>query len=444
MAKYLTTDTLIDSIKRRAMLPSTQNTFVEEDFLAFLNEEVDLGVVPLILTFHEDYLLYTEPVKLESGIVRYPIPERATGNKLREISYTDSSGTIYEMTRIPIEDVPFFQWGNSYNSAVGTAKYYIEGNDIVLVSSPQSTIDGTLLVSYYMRPNELVPEDQVARITSVDYNNGLINVDSLPANFTGDSVFDITSSRSPHKLAAKDIVPTQYATSTVLTFTFGIQQILSATIPAPAAIVDTSYLLLTDRTSALTLNTALWFDKTGASSAPSVPNYILVRVDISAATTANDVAIAIASVINLGYQGDILADVAGANLIVKNAGQGISVGNNFDFTAGNTTITITVNQQGSQFIPRHIGKNDVFALSGQTIIPQFPLELHAMLAQRAAMRCLEALGDREGLMAAAAKLAEMEIKTGAIIDNRVEGSPQKVTNRHSFLNYSRRPNRNGW
>ena len=60
-----------------------------------------------------------------------------------------------------------------------------------------------------------------------------------------------------------------------------------------------------------------------------------------------------------------------------------------------------------------------------------------MLAQRVAARCLEALGDSQGITLANTKLAEMEQKTGALLENRVEGAVQKVLNRHSTLKRNR-------
>ena len=76
---------------------------------------------------------------------------------------------------------------------------------------------------------------------------------------------------------------------------------------------------------------------------------------------------------------------------------------------------------------------DLVTLAGETIIPQIPDELHSMLAQRVACRCLEALGDQQGLQAANLKLAEMEAKSATLINDRIESSPQKIVNRNSPL-----------
>ena len=46
---------------------------------------------------------------------------------------------------------------------------------------------------------------------------------------------------------------------------------------------------------------------------------------------------------------------------------------------------------------------------------------------------LEALGDVEGMKMAQNELERMEYNSQTLIDNRVEGAPQKVVNRHSSL-----------
>ena len=66
-AKTLSTNRLINSITLRASLPITQVTFQEADFLTFINEEMDMGIVPHILSFHEDYLLFHEEIQLNTN-----------------------------------------------------------------------------------------------------------------------------------------------------------------------------------------------------------------------------------------------------------------------------------------------------------------------------------------------------------------------------------------
>lgn len=439
MAKPLSTNLLLESVKRRASLPTTQITFQEEDFLAFANEELDIGVVPHVLSYHEDYLLFTEDVPLEDNSSRYLIPNRAVGNKLREVSYVDNSGTVYEMTRIFIEDLPYFQYGLLGGSSGPLKAFYTEGDSLVVLPEYDKSAGGALRMSYYMRPNALVSEDEIAKVSSFDYKNGVIKLNAIPLSFASQPQFDITSSKSPYKLLAKDLAPNAQSGTT---FTYGTQQIYTIKGVLPAAIVDSSYIAVVDNTVIPSVSRSYWFDKTGSSPAPAITNTTLVRVDISAAVTADDVAIALNTPIAAYSPTYLPSTILADTITLSNGGNGISVGNNFQVNDANTGLIVTLVQQGTNTMPRNLNVGDIVARPEETIIPQVPIELHSMLAQRVALRCLEALGDQNGLQAGMLKLAEMEQKTGSLIDNRVEGAPLKVSPKHTFLrrgrNYARR------
>lgn len=301
---YMNSDVLIDSIRRRALLPSTQTTFSEDDFLAFADEEMSLGLVPSVLSLHEDYFMFTQEIPVERDVINYPIPDRAIGNKLREVSFKDSSGNIFEMTRIGVGDRPY------YNASTATRPYafYIENNEVVLVPTTTALNVGTsLMMSYYMRPNSLVPVNQVGVITGINRMTGEIQLSNLPIAFAADEAYDFIQVKSPNKNLGIDAMP------------------------------------------------------------------------ISVNTTSK-------------------------------------------------TVTFDPN-----IIPAKLNINDNLALSTQCCIPQVPSDLHVVLAHRVAARCLEALGDSEGLQNANAKLAEMEVKSQNLIDNRVEDAVRKVVARHSPL-----------
>lgn len=84
-------------------------------------------------------------------------------------------------------------------------------------------------------------------------------------------------------------------------------------------------------------------------------------------------------------------------------------------------------------IPDELMVGDHLAKSYQCAIPQIPSDLHVFLAQKTAERILESQGDLEGLKLAQSKSAEMELRAGTIIDNRVEESPTKLLNRHGIV-----------
>lgn len=312
MSKTLTTNKLIQSVKRRASIPENQQTFLEDDFLAFANEEMDIGLVPHVLSYHQEYFVYTQLVPLESEVERYEIPTRAVGNRLRDIAYQDENESVFEMTQVNIDDISTFQ-ANSVRTQFTT--FYTEATDIVLLPKVGPSPVGFLRFTYYLRPNEIVSESRVSIITNINRITGEITVNDIPDNISVTEPLDLIQTKAQFKTLALDVTALSTDISTnVITFA--------------------------------------------------------------------------------------LADIP-AKLVV----------------------------------------GDHIALAGETIVPQVPSELHSMLAQRVATRCLESLGDTQGLGSANTKLAEMEQKTGMLIDNRVEGAPHKVTNRHGMLN---RRNRLWW
>lgn len=439
-AKTLSTNKLIHSIKLRASIPESQNSFQTEDFLFFINEEVD-SVVAFVRSFHEDFYLFTEELPLVYGVNRYDIPSRASGNTLRDISYNNSNQLI-EMTRIKVEDQS--SRINLSDRSYSLPQFYIEGSEIVI--APGLAVAGAKLnVSYYIRPNTLTSEDNVSVVTSINRNNGLVSINQFPDVFLSSSNFDITSSKAPFRLVSKEITPNGLATSSNLNFTFGSIKTTNTTLPSFASFITGSYLSFVDNSNGLNVNNVFWFDKTGIDVTPVIANANLYRVNIASAVTLNDIIVILVNLFNTAFADSrlIMSQLSTTQISTENGGVGVSVGNNFEISSVGFTVVTTVINTGTITIPLKLSIDDIIAIPEETIIPQMQIELHPMLAQRAAMRCLESLGDVAGLQAASAKLADMESKAGNLINNRVESSPQKIKPRHTTLRGSSYNNRRG-
>lgn len=303
---YLNSSELIKSIKRRASIPENQVTFTDEDFLAFANEELQLGILPLVLSTHEEYFVYEEEIPLVSNQQEYTIPKRAIGAKLRDLFFKDSSGMLYDMTRISSEnktdnDTMFTEVPNVYQ------QYYVKGNKVVMVSRVSGVSGQKLLMSFYRRPSNLVPSSRVATITNINTSTGVITFDKIPSNFTSTSIYDFNQVEPPHDILNFDI---------------------------PISAINT-------------LTKTMTFDPDDLPS---------------------------------------------------------------DLVVGDNVL-----------------------LAGEAYVPNIPTELHVMLAHRVAARCLESMGDTQGLKNANLKLQEMEGKTVSMIEDRVTGAPLKAVNRNSFL-----------
>lgn len=212
----LTTNALLKSIKRRAMIPDNQNTFTDQDFIDLMNEEMMIGIVPSILQMKEEYFMFKEVVPLVSDKSNYPIPERALAGKLRELCFRDTptglNANEYEMTQIAVDD-RYTGLSNGTGSAdfTGFRRFYLMGNDVILHPSVGPSAYGALTFYYYIRPNSLVKDSSVATIVSINRANGTLTLSSVPSGYTTTSSanelvkYDFVKARSGHNILDIDI-----------------------------------------------------------------------------------------------------------------------------------------------------------------------------------------------------------------------------------------------
>ena len=305
MSSVLTSNKLIKSIKRRAMIPKDQNTFTDEDFLEMLNEEMLYFGVPHLLRTYEEYLIVSEDFPIENSN-KFEIPYRALGNKLREVSLVTDPGSsedIQELSRVSLEDLADF---NGYSNSSYAENFYVENNKIVLLGDVP--LNNTFVrMYYYIRPSSFVEEKRAGTITTIDRVSGIITLQTFPDNFNSSPDMDFIKYQSPNIILGFDVTP-------------------------------------------------LSIDSTTRS------------------------------------------------------------------------VTFTPSD-----IPEDLKVGDYINNIQETIVPQLPVELHAVMTQRVAVAALESLGDQEGLASAERRLMKMEQSTNTLIDNRVEGAPQKIVNRHGAL-----------
>jgi hypothetical protein len=208
VSSYLTSITLIETIRREGMIPSSQNTFTDDDFLAMANQEMRIGMVPTIMTHHQEYFVTdSDPIPLVADVNNYEIPYRAIGGKFRDIFYVDTGSNLQAMTRINPDNRSYFQQTNVQNRFVF---YYLQGTDVVLTPNVGSTPTGSLLFSYYLRPNELVSETRVGIIETITTgaSTTVLALSQIPTGFTTTELYDILQTKPGHKTLGMDITAT--------------------------------------------------------------------------------------------------------------------------------------------------------------------------------------------------------------------------------------------
>lgn len=106
----------------------------------------------------------------------------------------------------------------------------------------------------------------------------------------------------------------------------------------------------------------------------------------------------------------------------------VSSKNGFDTTCNLATIISISSPSISLDTVEGISVGDYVSEYGYSAVPQIPLEAHAYLAQLTAAKCLEGLGDREGMAAAQRKAEDLKNNLLIMISQRVDGSVKKVLN----------------
>lgn len=393
---WYTSNDLIAAIKRKISFPTYQSTFTDEELLAFANEEMMISQVPSIMTYHEEYLVYSKETRILPNKSRYPIPERAIGMKLRDIFFKDGSGNLSDMTRISPDDKAFFEAASSNNN--GIRRFYMENNDVVVQPIPTTSPDGYLVMTYFLRPNQLVPNNRAAIISrfcnrvTID-NSSIVDGDTI--SIAGQTFTAVSGTPSTNEF---QIGATSVITATNLVSTINTNGIVNANNGSPSTAIVTvdhttlSYEFETSNDSAFII------DERQCIRFSSVPSHIVSGSVIDFLQTKP------------GHK------LYSMDITIPN--NGVS-GNDIFFTASD--------------VPEDLIVGDYICLANESIIPQIPTDLHNVLAERTCSRILAAIGDVEGLQVTNSKLQEMEVRQGTLIDARVTGAPQKVLARNSLL-----------
>ncbi len=395
---WLTSDTVLSALKRKITFPESQELLSDVEILAFVNEEMSVSMVPSILSYHEEFFVTrmleggdTE-LDIEASLSRYPIPSRAIGSRLRDLFYQDTNESLSEMTRINPDDKVFFTSGEDNSN--NFSKFYLESTDLVLVPSVGASPTGSLVFMYFLRPNQLVETDRAAIFESFKKTITVLDVAELSA---GDTV----------------------------------------TINSTALVVGTDFAIggtetITATNLAAAINTA---ELATATSSNTVVTLLFDSPDISI-ETSNEDGFTIQSTLTVICEEDIPAHIIAGELvdIIQTAGghqcKALSIP---VISVNNDEITFT-----DALVPNTMVAGDYLCVENECIIPQIPSDLHIDLVERASSRILAAIGDMTGLQIVSAKIQENRVNQGILIDNRVDGSPQKVVARNTLLRLNRR------
>lgn len=390
MSSILKTSALIHSIKRRAFIPESQKTFEPEDFLEMATEKINIGLMREIITARGDYLVYYKDIPLSNGITSYPIPDRAHGDKIRDVCIVDSGGKMKrELTQISLEELTDYQ--TDYVTYTVYDPFYLQNNQIMLINTNYSSGD-ILRVYFYMRPNKLVLENRAMTAVSVSPSVETDNVNPMSGMITNISLAGVITAPNHGLTGGQQVIITGTDSVPAVDGTYTVTYIDANTFSIPTTVT-------TPGTS------GFWNLAANVYVIPSLnfPKHFTTQFayDVVNHTSPNNIKL--------------------YNLIPNNV-------NNTVKTISFRAVDITDSEGKLQIV-----KGNYITTAEETIVPNVPTEYHPVIAQMVAVACVEAMGDDRQKASANATLKEMKDAVLSIVQNRVEGAPKKLKNRNSPL-----------
>jgi len=193
---------LTAQVKRIESIPANQATFTEEDFVALMNMELQSVIIPLIQRVNEEYFVFTEDIPITTTTRYVDIPGEATGLRLRDVYWVNPDGSISKISRLNPEQVA--SWSYAFGGYYGLSGFYIQNNQLILY--PMNTNSGTIRLTYFRRPNDLVSPSQTGVIIAINTISNEVTLDNAPDTsvWTTGTKLDGIKGETPFDFAAQN------------------------------------------------------------------------------------------------------------------------------------------------------------------------------------------------------------------------------------------------
>lgn len=213
MADYTVTG-LINSLKKRGVIPVSQKTYDTPDLIRIFDEELRLKVVPFVMTVRENYFTSLYDQTIVSGQANYGLAPRSIGDKMKNLYYVDTQNREFEITRLDYDDKPFLQFPDTNQTGIPRF-FYFQDDQIILIPTPDGTAQGTIRQHYYRRRSALVDVTAVGQITSINTGTGVLTLNNVPTTFTTAVTYDFVKATPNFKIYTMDATASAVTTSSI-------------------------------------------------------------------------------------------------------------------------------------------------------------------------------------------------------------------------------------
>lgn len=221
MSTDYTMTELVESLKKRGLIPISEKTFDSSDLIRFMSEELQNFITPQIMEVRENYFLEYFDQDLVADQSRYEIHPRAAGTKIKSLFWFDSNDKPRnKLEMVNIDDIVGINWDSVGN--VPSFFYFID-NYIEILPKPGVGATGYLRQYYFQRRNRLVSTSEAGQITQIAGTN--ITINSTPTGFNDMVQYDFVKGTPEFQNLNINVTPTGVSGTT---FTFDADDIPSS------------------------------------------------------------------------------------------------------------------------------------------------------------------------------------------------------------------------
>lgn len=206
----VTSDALVDGIKKRVTVPASQALITDADIMAIANTMIRGRMLPLVESLNQEYFVTSSETALVASQTAYAIPYRAIGRKLRELKLIDGNNNVMNLSQIALEDAQL------YTGTSPLVGFYFKGDKVMLVPDVGSDVDTDTVLQFwwYSPPNVLCAVADAARVTSIA--SATVTCTTVPSAVSSASAVDFIQGKSGNAIYDFDAVPTSSTTTTVV------------------------------------------------------------------------------------------------------------------------------------------------------------------------------------------------------------------------------------
>lgn len=199
-------DSLAANVNLKCLNPISQNTYTLADIVTLMDNELSLGVVPLLKKTQQDYFVYNVDVTITAGKSAYTMPRRAIGNALRDVVLLDASGNEVALNNLAREYIKV-QFPFNFVPSIWSFGQYLTANEVNLYNTLiQSYTAYTLRFITERRPGGLTLSTNCGKVTAI--TGSVVTLSNVDSAWTTSTTFDIVDPLPPFRPISDDVAVT--------------------------------------------------------------------------------------------------------------------------------------------------------------------------------------------------------------------------------------------